>query len=347
MKIVFLGDISLNGRYQKFQSDNINPFSEINKDLVESNLVIGNLESICKSSQGFNPLKNPRLYTNEETLELLKFLNLSVGTLAHNHIYDNLKEGISITIDKLKTLDIAFLGAHNDETRCVNSLSIEEGIVFLNYLNLDTNPHLPEDAKIALSVYDINKITQDIEQFKKVGKTVIVLLHWGGRCEDGFFPDFQQKEEAKKMIDAGADLIIGGHSHTLQPVMKYKGKYIFFSLGNFCFDDIESEGTKKIPIGNGRTKRSILLKVLVTSGGISYSVVPIRNKNGHIIHGSNLSILMWRIRSSVVFPILSIKPFWKLYYLSLKKIYPYYFFIFRMNVPIKEKVHIVFNKFVK
>ena len=129
--------------------------------------------------------------------------------------------------------------------KLLNPLIISENgvtIGLLNYVTQDTNPNLPENAGICLNMFDEHKAEQDILSLKPKVDHVVVLLHWGGRVEGGMFPDFDQPGIARQLIDCGADLIIGHHSHTFQPVEVYKGKHIFYSLGNFCFSDFTFEG---------------------------------------------------------------------------------------------------------
>ena len=63
---------------------------------------------------------------------------------------------------------------------------------------------------------------------------IVVSLHWGG--ENTMHPLLQQVADAHRLIDAGADLLVGHHPHTLQDVEVYHGKHIFYSIGNFIFD---------------------------------------------------------------------------------------------------------------
>ncbi len=62
---------------------------------------------------------------------------------------------------------------------------------------------------------------------------VIVSFHWGN--EKDYAPNKNQQKMGKLAIDAGADLVVGHHSHRINPIEEYKGKYIVYSLGNFCF----------------------------------------------------------------------------------------------------------------
>jgi poly-gamma-glutamate synthesis protein (capsule biosynthesis protein) len=62
---------------------------------------------------------------------------------------------------------------------------------------------------------------------------IIVVIHWGKERE--YHPDKKQTTMGHALINAGADLVVGHHPHVLQPIEKYRGKYIAYSLGNFVF----------------------------------------------------------------------------------------------------------------
>ncbi len=78
--------------------------------------------------------------------------------------------------------------------------------------------------------------------------------HWGVEYDSS--PNPRQKEIGRALVDAGADIIVGHHSHTLQPVEIYKGKVIFYSLGNFVFDQ-----------GWTKTKDSVLAQFKIKEDG--------------------------------------------------------------------------------
>jgi poly-gamma-glutamate capsule biosynthesis protein CapA/YwtB (metallophosphatase superfamily) len=240
LKLSFLGDISLNDDYIALGKRKVNPFAALEPLLSESDFVAGNLECMVAGQQGENLLKMPRLTTTPDTLDYLKNLHLSLAFLAQNHAYDHLEDGFRQTTAKLESLGIPWMGAGLTEARAERPYILEaEGIRigFLNYVTADTNPNLPETAGVYLNLFEPEKCKAAIRQIRDETDHIVLSLHWGGKVEGGLFPDWPQPELAHQLIDAGADLIIGHHSHTLQPFEVYKGKYIFYSLGNFCFSD--------------------------------------------------------------------------------------------------------------
>ena len=85
----------------------------------------------------------------------------------------------------------------------------------------------------------------DADPYQEIRKTndyTIVYIHWNQEFAD--YPEEYARTMAKKMIDAGADIIIGSHSHTLMGIEYYKNKPIYYSLGNFVFNRSTRAGTK-------------------------------------------------------------------------------------------------------
>lgn len=245
MKVIFLGDISLNDEYTKLHEEGLNPFSILNTYLSQGKFVIGNLECITKGENGENELKRPRLTTSVETLNYLNKINLSLACLAHNHVYDHLEDGFLKTIRFLDSHNIKYMGASSDFTKVDLPVVMEHSdikIGILNFVTNDTNPDLPPESGIYLNIYNDEKAIRNISALKPCVDYVIVILHWGGRVEGGYYPDRYQPIIARKLIDNGADLIIGHHSHTFQPFEIYRGKHILYSLGNFCFSDYMFDG---------------------------------------------------------------------------------------------------------
>jgi 2',3'-cyclic-nucleotide 2'-phosphodiesterase (5'-nucleotidase family) len=240
IRIKFIGDVSFNDRYIDLLEADQNPFEAISPLLQGADLVVGNLECLAEGIAQ-NERKVPRIRTSLKALNALKYLNLGLVSLATNHVYDNLEEGFENSVRKLDELGIAHLGASLKPDEATKPFVFEKNeakIGFLNYVHEDTNPRIPKDTKVYVNMYDLPKILEAIRSLKIEVDKVVVLLHWGGKCDYGYFPHQEQVDHARQMVDAGADAIIGHHTHTFQSNLIYKNAPIYFSLGNFCFDDI-------------------------------------------------------------------------------------------------------------
>lgn len=272
IKFAFIGDISFNDKYIDMYEQGVNPFGNIHNVLKECDYVVGNLENSCEGEKvSSKPL--PKLKTTCETLGYLKKVPVNIVTLANNHIGDNYELGFDKTISKLKSEDILFLGAGYDES-IETPLIIKKNdisVAFFNYYGNDFVNSVPLDCSIKLNFYNRNKILSDIIKYKEIVNHVILLIHWGAKVEGSYLPDYYMFDDAKAFIDAGSSLIIGHHSHTFQPYEKINEKYIFYSLGNFCFSDYKY---------NDRLRYLDKKRALMSGGPIiSFSTKKIELKN--------------------------------------------------------------------
>jgi poly-gamma-glutamate synthesis protein (capsule biosynthesis protein) len=150
--------------------------------------------------------------------------------LGNNHIGNFGAKGIVATKDNLEKNNISFFGQPDDAENNF-LISEENGVKFALVGYNEFKKESDEDA------------IRQIAQVKKVADIVIVYAHWGKEYED--LPDAKQITLAHRFIDAGADVIIGSHPHVIQSIENYKNKYIFYSLGNFIFDQFFSPETQK------------------------------------------------------------------------------------------------------
>jgi hypothetical protein len=269
-KISFVGDISLNDAYVELYKSGAKPFDKVSKHFEKSDFVVGNLECIVKGLMGENQLKKPRLTTTVQTLNYLKDMHLSVACLAHNHVYDHLEDGLKTTINFLNDNSILHQGASFTYEGAAKPIVLEKNgvkVALLNYVDKDTKPNMPENSPVKINWFNQEQIKADILDLKKSVDHLVLILHWGGMAEGKLYPDPNLRSIAYDLIDSGADLIIGGHSHTIHPIECYKGKYIFYSLGNFCFADIVFEG-KILYQDKLRRSKGLVLDVQITKDNI-------------------------------------------------------------------------------
>ncbi len=291
-------------------------------ELEGSDFVVGNLECLSAGVDGENTEKRPRLKTETKTLGYLTQINLGLACLANNHVYDNLEDGFRRTTVFLKQNNIDFTGASLGNSEAVSEYEIEiKGIrlAFFNYVSEDTNPGLPSDAGVRLSILNKQKILEDLSRVRDVDHRILIL-HWGGKYENSYYPGPSQIQMARDFIKGGADLIIGHHSHTLQPGFIYRGKSVFFSLGNFCFADINSDHRVK-EIKYRRWKESAIIKVNFNKENYRLSRVPFRLENLRTLKDQSVD-RRYRVRRNYFKLILFSRFFWFIYYFGNKYLRP-------------------------
>ncbi len=180
----------------------------------------------------------------------LKNSNFKLINIANNHIQQHGESPFYNTIDILKQNKIKIIGVDDLQPQIIESKGIKLG--FFGYsLRPEEN-----NLKVLYSQDNKKKIISNINRIKKKVDYIIISLHWGDEYIN--LPSISQINFAHDIIDAGADVILGHHPHVLQPVEKYKGGIIAYSLGNFV-SDMCSEATKK----------SMILKIIFNQNQIS------------------------------------------------------------------------------
>lgn len=169
-------------------------------------------------------------------IEGLTFAGVDVVNLANNHIENYGTEGVNDTINILEEAEILYAGIAKPVFQNLRGLKL----AFLGYNDVP-------DSGQTIAQAEEEKVVQEVKEAQNQADLVIVSFHWGEEYVEQ--PTKRQKELAHLVIDSGADLIIGHHPHRLQPVEIYKGKLIMYSHGNFIFDQMWSEETKKGVVG--------------------------------------------------------------------------------------------------
>ena len=161
-------------------------------------------------------------------------------SLANNHVMDFGEEAFTKTKETLDTLNIPYFGAGLSTENFNNPSIIEfEGkkIALFGYTCFTTHPLFGDTKQSGSAVLELNRIIKDILSIRDEVDFIIIQPHWG--IQEIPFPRYSDREIAHKLIDSGADLIIGHHAHVIQSHEIYKDKHIFYGLGNFIFPDLD------------------------------------------------------------------------------------------------------------
>ena len=145
-------------------------------------------------------------------------------SLANNHIMDHGTEGYEDTKEALYNANVVYSTSEDVGLYTVNGITI----AMLSYLCID---RYDKPVGGYDNLYD--KVAADIAETKEKYPIVIVSFHWGNELD--YKPNDRQKRMGRLAVDSGADLVIGHHSHRINPIEQYNGVFICYSLGNFCF----------------------------------------------------------------------------------------------------------------
>ena len=250
VSFIAVGDLSYSRGVQgiiKQKNDVDYPLKAISELIRGSDIAFANLETPLTEGAEI-PINSMLFRSDPDTAYALSRAGFSVVSLANNHSMNFGGKGLSDTVAALSSAGIRFTGAGVNNKEAYMPVYIEKsGIRFalLAYVDPSLVPDsyeaAPSFSGVALMKHDLMK--DGIKKAKRNADFVIVFMHAG--IEYSNSAGVRQKEFARAAIDAGADLVIGQHPHAVQPVEKYHGKYIFYSLGNFVFDQYRSKNTRE------------------------------------------------------------------------------------------------------
>ena len=175
-----------------------------------------------------------------ERVSLLKEMGVDLALLANNHVFDYGKESILDTFTTLEDAGIAYFGAGRNLDEAMKPYYVEiDGITiaFVAASRAEKNKMTPQATETEpgiLRCYDTELFLEVIKEADANADLVIACVHWG--TEYSTVLEEAQLSTGKLYLDAGADAIIGSHSHCLQGMEYYEGKPIVYSLGNFWFN---------------------------------------------------------------------------------------------------------------
>lgn len=200
----------------------------------------------------------------------LSGMGVDIVTLANNHTLDYGRDALSDTFAALDSAGILYVGAGETAERAYELQIIEKNGKKFGFLAASrvipvADWNVDNAAPGMLTAYDDTKLVELITEAKTRCDFLAVYLHWG--IERDEYPQDYQTQIAGDCIAAGADLIVGAHPHCLQGITYIDGKPVFYSLGNFVF--------------NQTIERTAVLKVTVSDdGAVTYRLLAAYASNG-------------------------------------------------------------------
>lgn len=173
---------------------------------------------------------------------LLEGIGTDIVSLANNHIYDYGPDALCDTITTLNDINMPHVGAGENINEAIKpayfmmngkTISIIAATQIEGYANPETK-EATEDSPGVFRCLDTTRIKEQIEEAKTKSDFCICFIHWGTERSD-LIRDWQ-RQEAKDMVEAGADLIVGAHSHCLQGIDYVDGVPVCYSMGNYLFN---------------------------------------------------------------------------------------------------------------
>ena len=246
--LCFAGDINLHegwctALYMKRQENGI--YDCISPELIEA---MNAADVMCLNneftySRRGTPTEGKAFHfrADPERVEVLEQLGVDVVTLANNHVYDYGKDAFLDTLDTLEQAQIGYFGAGRNLEESMRPLYVElqgKTIAFVGASRAEKNKKTPQATETEpgiLRCYDTELFLKVIAEAREHADFVVAFVHWG--TENTWKLEQVQIDTGKDYLDAGADAVIGAHSHCLQGMEYYNGKPIIYSLGNYWFNE--------------------------------------------------------------------------------------------------------------
>lgn len=271
ISISITGDVMFGRKMPAVLDSGASPFRFVENVTKNADILLVNFENPVTTSsyavKGDVPLKaNPKY-----TYLLANANDNVVASQANNHALDYGETGLNESIKNLKDAGIYVIGAGNNIDEATKPVTIESGdrnVTILNYMDAENfqeyrgvmDPATGNSS--GYSAYDSELAQRQVQEARENGSSIIIAyLHYGNEYSRS--PNGNQVKISHELINDGADIVIGSHTHVTQGVEMYNGKPIFYNLGNFIFDQ-----------SNPATHRSYFLNLDLVEDNCTVTLYP-------------------------------------------------------------------------
>jgi poly-gamma-glutamate capsule biosynthesis protein CapA/YwtB (metallophosphatase superfamily) len=269
--LVAVGDINLGRKAGRIilSGDVDYAFAKTRDILSAADITFGNLESTISEQNGITQNGVWCITAPPIAAETLAHAGFDVVSLANNHVWDFGKRALLETPGHLDKVGIKHAGTGETLDQAYTPAIIDikgTRIAFFSVTRI-FNFGGPEHEAFTYTAWaDMERLRPAIEKVRDDVDLVVVAAHWGAEHQDR--PADETVKLAHEMVDAGADIILGGHPHVPQGIERYNNAFIIYSLGNFAYHQTTEHSIWKT--------RSIILKLTLTRDGVkSYEMIPV------------------------------------------------------------------------
>ena len=265
--IVFVGDIMLGRAVERMSKERgyTYSFQGTQRLIQNADIAVANFEGVVPRVHVETPNYSFRFSVQETFMDPLREAGFNVLGLANNHTYDFGPESLAHTYDMCAAYTFVCVG----ESRHVGKKSavlVDVGSTPVTIVAIHATDVTPSLEAVE-NIYDNAEAESDVQ---------IAYIHWGIEYETQH--SVVQETLAHALIDMGFDAIIGHHPHVVQDVEIYQGKPIFYSLGNFIFDQYLSQ----------ETEEGLVVSLTITHDALTYTLIPVSSletpSQPHIMH---------------------------------------------------------------
>ncbi len=279
--ITFAGDVCFHeDGYVMDYYDTVNDLEkcispEILQIMKESDVFCLNHEYTIGESGTATTAKRYTFQAKPERMDLLTEMGVDLVTLANNHVYDYGPDALHETCDLLDKANIDYIGGGHDIEDAkraayyeINGLKI--GIVAASNAEVHRyTPQATESSPGILLAYDMTEYLEVVREASQNCDYLIAYMHWG--TESSNYLNEQQQSEGRQLLEAGADIVVGGHPHVLQGMEFVDGKPLVYSLGDFWFNkETKPTGLLQLRIDQNGLKEMSFVPCMQTEYRVEY-----------------------------------------------------------------------------
>ncbi len=281
--VLFLGDILLaNEAEKKIRENGANyPFEKIVTDLNGYTFCVANLETpVTQRGEILVPQKPFIFRIDPEIADTIKAIDPTCLIIGNNHIMDYGTVGMQDTISWIESKGWQYCGAGDNLEQARQPAILQYGetrIVLLSYNERPPIEFYATYTTAGTAPLSLDVVREDIIKYRQPGTVIIVNPHWG--IEMTTTPRRDQRKTARAILDMGADAVIGQHPHCPQGIELYKGKPIFYSIGNFITGFSYPSQMDNMAVALYINENAQILRI---------EIIPVNGKHREIMHSVSL-----------------------------------------------------------
>ena len=256
--IAIAGDVHFMDRTAELLADPATAFGPVADVFKRADFAMVNLETSVTGSDAAQP-KQWHFKTTPTAYDAVKAAGIDLVSLANNHTLDYGRQGLLDTLDAAQAKGMPYIGAGRDLDEALKPYVADLNgtkVAFIGVSQMwelwDTWMAQDDRPGIAHTAHG-ERVLQAVRAAKQQADVVVMMMHWGTEGKE--CPNDEQKDWAKRLRDAGADAIVGGHAHLLQGQGWMGGSYVTYGLGNFLWYNGEfsdDTGVLELTVSKGR-----------------------------------------------------------------------------------------------
>ncbi|WP_119727927.1 CapA family protein [Thermomonospora amylolytica] len=274
--LAFGGDVHFEGQLRARLNNPRTALGPIAGTLRKADFAMVNLETAITTGGTPAPAKQFVFRAPPSAITALKAAGVDAASLANNHGMDFMESGLNDSLRAIRKSRFPILGVgkNADEAYKAYRTTIKGNRLAVVAATQVLDDHLIEawtatDTKGGLaSAKVVDRMVQAVEEAREGSDIVVVFLHWGAELQECPLP--RQQELANQLIEAGADIIVGGHAHIPLGGGFLKGKYVHYGLGNFVFYSASGQtansGVLELTVNDGKVTRSVWKPARISGG---------------------------------------------------------------------------------